>query len=144
MFEHFLHTLASTRALIAGHPIQSVLVLGFFFAVSSAVGETILYWMARIGGRPLIFRYSRWLRLDDRKIEKVEAMYARWGMRLVFFGRFLPGVKALLSVPAGMSRMNYGAFIGASFSAAYVYNVIWFAAALFLGHKVTMFGVPLL
>ena len=144
MTHYLLGYLAHMRTFVAGHPVQAVLALGLLFALSSAVGETLLYWMARLGGRPLIFRYSRWLRLDIRKIEKVESMYERWGMRLVFFGRFLPGVKALLSVPAGMSRMNYGAFISASFSAAYLYNVLWFAAALFLGHKITMFGVPII
>jgi membrane protein DedA with SNARE-associated domain len=105
--------------------------------------ETVLYWMARLGGRPLVFRYSRWLRLEPRKLDKVEAMYARWGIRMVFFGRFLPGVKALLSVPAGVSRMNFGAYIGASFSAAYIYNVLWFAGAFLLGKQVTMFGVAI-
>ncbi len=143
MVEHLLSILSNARTFISGHPVQAILALGLIFAVSSAIGETILYWMARLGGRPLIFRYSRWLRLDPRKIEKVEAMYERWGMRLVFFGRFLPGVKALLSVPAGMSGMNYGAFIGASFSAAYVYNIIWFAGAFLLGHKLVLFGVPI-
>jgi membrane protein DedA with SNARE-associated domain len=143
VFEQFFSSVGSARSLISVHPVLSVLVLGLFFAVSSAVVETILYWMARIGGRPLVFRYSRWLRLDTRKLDKVEALYARWGIGVVFFGRFLPGVKALLSVPAGISRMNYGAYISASFSAAYVYNILWFAAALFLGQKVTMFGVPI-
>lgn len=143
MFEQLLNYVASTRSFVGEHPVLSILVLGLIFSLSSAMVETVLYWMARLGGRPLVFRYSRWLRLDIRKLEKVEAMYARWGIRLVFFGRFLPGVKALLSVPAGVSRMSYGAYIGASFSAAYIYNILWFAGAFFLGQKVTMFGVPI-
>ncbi|MGE5374536.1 MAG: DedA family protein, partial [Bacteroidota bacterium] len=61
-----------------------------------------------------------------------------------FFGRFLPGVKTLVPVPAGMSRMNFGVYLGTTFSAAYIYNVVWFAAAFLLGHKITMFGMPIL
>jgi membrane protein DedA with SNARE-associated domain len=144
MFEHLLSYLANARTLISGHPVQSVLVLGLLFAGSSAIWEAFLYWMARLGGRPLIFRYSRFLRLDARKIDKVEGMFARWGGRLVFFGRFLPGIKTLVPVPAGMSRMNFGLYLGTTFSAAYIYNIVWFAAAFLLGHKITMFGVPLL
>lgn len=143
MFEHLLVYLAGARTYISGHPVLSVLVLGLLFAASSAIWDTFLYWMARLGGRSLVFRYSLWLRLDARKLEKVEALYARWGIRLVFIGRFLPGVKALLSVPAGVSRMNYGAYISASFSAAYIYNILWFAGAFLLGKQVTMFGVPI-
>ena len=144
MFEQILQFIQSAQVLLTVHPVLAILGLGLIFALSSAVVETILYWVARTGGRPLVLRYSRWLRLDLQKLEKVEALYARWGIRLVFFGRFLPGVKALLSVPAGISRMNYGAYIGASFSAAYVYNILWFAAAIFLGQKVTMFGISIL
>jgi membrane protein DedA with SNARE-associated domain len=144
MFEQFINHAAGARSFIAGHPIQAVLALGLIFAVSSVVGETILYWMARLGGRPLVFRYSRLLRLDPQKIEKVEAMFSRWGKRLVFFGRFIPGVKSLVCVPAGMSRMNFGVYLSTSFSAAYIYNTLWFAGAYLLGHKITMFGVPIL
>jgi membrane protein DedA with SNARE-associated domain len=53
-------------------------------------------------------------------------------------------VKTLVPVPAGMSRMNFGVYLGTTFSAAYIYNVVWFAAAFLLGHKLTMFGVPIL
>jgi membrane protein DedA with SNARE-associated domain len=144
MIEHLLGYLTTARSLLAGHPVQSILVLGLIFAVSSVVGETILYWMARLGGRPLVFRFSRWLRLDPRKIEKVEAMFDRWGARLVFFGRFLPGIKSLVCVPAGMSRMNFGVYLSTSFSAACIYNTLWFSGAYLLGHQITMFGVHLL
>ncbi len=144
MFEQLLANLAHARSLIGGHPVQSVLALGLLFAGSSVIWEAFLYWMARIGGRPLVFRYSRFLRLDARKIDKVESLFARWGGRLVFFGRFLPGIKTLVPVPAGMSRMNFGLYIGTSFSAAYIYNIAWFAIAFFLGHKLTLFGVPIL
>ena len=144
MFEHLLSYLVTARIYISGHPVQSVLGLGLLFAASSALWETSLYWMARLGGRPLIFRYSRYLRLDTRKIDKVEGMFARWGGRMVFFGRFLPGIKTLVPVPAGMSRMNFPLYLGTTFSAAYIYNIAWFAVAFLLGHKITMFGVPIL
>jgi membrane protein DedA with SNARE-associated domain len=144
MFEHLLFYFASARTYISGHPVQAVLVLGLLFAGSSAIWEAALYWMARLGGRPLIYRYSRFLRVDTRKIDKVDSLFARWGGRLVFFGRFLPGIKTLVPVPAGMSRMNFPLYLGTSFSAAYIYNIAWFAAVILLGHKVTMFGVPIL
>jgi membrane protein DedA with SNARE-associated domain len=141
MFEHLLSYLATAQIFISRHPIQSVLGLGLLFAGSSAVWEAFLYWMARLGGRPLIHRYSRVLRVDPRKIDNVEGMFARWGGGLVFFGRFIPGIKILVPVPAGMSRMNFGLYLGTTFSAAYIYNIFWLGAALFLGHKITMFGV---
>jgi len=40
--------------------------------------------------------------------------------------------------------MNFGLYLGTTFSAAYIYNIFWLGAAVFLGHKITMFGVPIL
>jgi membrane protein DedA with SNARE-associated domain len=133
----------SSQAFITGHPVLSTLILGLLFALSSVIGETILYWAARLGGRPLVLRFSRWLRLDTRHMDRVEDLFSRWGLGLVLFGRVLPGVRTLVSVPAGMSRMNFGLYLGASFSAGYVYNTLWFAASYFFGYKLTMFGLSI-
>ncbi|HJS19275.1 MAG TPA: VTT domain-containing protein [Anaerolineales bacterium] len=119
------------------------MILGLLLAVSSVIGETILYWIARLGGRPLVFRTSRWLRVDTRRMDRVEAMFARWGVSLVLFGRILPGVRTLVSVPAGITRMNFGVYLGTSFGAAYVYNTLWLTAAYVFGFKLTMFGVSI-
>ena len=143
MFNQIIHITESARAFLTGHPVLSVLILGLLLAVSSVIGETILYWIARLGGRPLVFRTSRWLRVDTRRMDRVEAMFARWGVSLVLFGRILPGVRTLVSVPAGITRMNFGVYLGTSFGAAYVYNTLWLTAAYVFGFKLTMFGVSI-
>jgi alkaline phosphatase len=89
-------------------------------------------------------RFSRWLRVDLRHIDRAESMFTRWGVRLVMFGRILPGVRTLVSVPAGMTRMNFGLFFGASFGGAYVWNTLLVAAGYLLGFKVTLFGISIL
>jgi membrane protein DedA with SNARE-associated domain len=144
MLDQILHITEGARAFITGHPVLAVLILGLLFAMSSVLGETILYWAARLGGRPLVFRFSRWLRVDAHKVDRVEALFSRWGVRLVIFGRILPDVRTRVSVPAGISRMTFGLYLGASFGAGYVYNTLWFAAAYVLGYKLTMFGVSIL
>ena len=47
-----------------------------------------------------------WLRMDSQRVQRTEALFSRWGVYLVMFGRILPGVRTLASVPAGLSR-NY-------------------------------------
>jgi membrane protein DedA with SNARE-associated domain len=140
MFEQILSLAEGIRAFLTGHPVLSVLALGLLFAVSSVIGETILYWLARLGGRPLVFRFSRWLRVDTQNVDRVESLFSRWGLSLVIFGRFLPGVRTLVSVPAGITRMNFGLYLGTSFCASYVYNTVWFAGAYLLGYQLPMFG----
>lgn len=131
-------------AFIVGEPVLFVLVMGLIIAISSVVSEISTYWLARIGGRGLVERFSHRLNVDMRHYERAESMFARWGVGLVMFGRILPGVRTMVSVPAGMTRMNFGLFIGASFGGAYLWNTLLVAAGYLLGFKMTLFGVSIL
>lgn len=131
-------------AFIVGEPVLFILVMGLIVAMSSVISEVITYWLARIGGRTLVERSARWLRVDMRHYERAESMFARWGVGLVMFGRILPGLRTLVSVPAGMTRMNFGLFFGASFGGAYVWNTLLVAAGYFFGFNVTFFGISIL
>ena len=127
-----------------GQPVLFVLVTGLIIAVNSVISEIITYWVARLGGRSLVERFSRWLRVDLRHIDRAESMFTRWGVRLVMFGRILPGVRTLVSVPAGMTRMNFGVFFGASFGGAYLWNTLLVGAGYLLGFNLTIFGISIL
>ena len=128
-------------AFIVGEPVLFVLVMGLIIAVNSAVTEVITYWLARIGGRTLVERFSRWLKIDMKHYDRAESMFGRWGVGLVMFGRILPGVRTLVSVPAGMTRMNFGLFFGASLSGAYIWNTLLVAVGYLLGFNMTFFGI---
>lgn len=136
--------LGGVWAFIIGEPVLFVLVMGLIIAVNSVITEIITYMLARVGGRSLVERFSRWLRVDIRHMHRAEAMFTRWGVGLVMFGRILPGMRTLVSVPAGMTRMNFGLFFGAAFSGAYVWNTLLVAAGYLLGFKMTFFGISVL
>ena len=131
-------------AFIVGEPVLFILVMGLIVAVTSVVSEIITYWLARIGGRALVGRSSRLLRVDMTHFECAETLFLRWGVGLVMFGRILPGVRTLVSVPAGMTRMNFGLFFGASLGGAYLWNTLLVAVGYLLGFKMTFFGVSIL
>lgn len=131
-------------AFIVGEPVLFVLVMGLIIAVNSAVTEVITYWLARIGGRALVERFSRWLKIDMKHYDRAESMFGRWGVGLVLFGRILPGVRTLVSVPAGMTRMNFGLFFGASLGGAYIWNTLLVAVGYLLGFNMNFFGVSLM
>lgn len=138
------HVFEEVRALITGQPVLFVMVTGLIVAVSSVSSEIVTYWLARIGGRALVERFSRWLRVDTRHMDRAESMFMRWGVKLVLFGRILPGLRTLVSVPAGMTRMNFGTFFAASFSGAYVWNTLLVAVGYLLGFNITPFGISIL
>ncbi len=140
-FEIFLK---AAEALILGRPVLFVLMSGLIFSVISVAGDSVTYWAARLGGRPLMDRMARWFRMDTRRMERTESMFQRWGLGLIMFGRILPGVRTLVSVPAGITRMNFGLFFGASLGGAYIWNTLLLAASYLLGFKLTFFGFSIL
>src|SRR5687768_12097413 len=97
--------------------------LGFIPVVASGtagamLGNTVWYLAARALGvhrlKPLITRYGRWLTVSWPEVERAERWFAKHGTFFVFFGRLLPTVRSLVSVPAGLLRMRFKSFFIAS------------------------------
>ena len=144
MFDPFNNLLESIRAFLAAQPVLFILATGLLIALVSVIGETIVYWAARLGGRALVNRFSRWLRMDTRHMDRAEALFLRWGIGLVMFGRILPGVRTAVSVPAGVTRMNFALFLSASFGGAYLWNTLLVGLSYLLGIQFTPFGISIL
>ncbi len=78
--------------------------------LGSYLGSAITYWASRLIGRPLIVKYGRFVLLNPKKLEQAEQWLARYEAGGVFFARLLPVVRHLISIPAGIVRMNFGLF----------------------------------
>ncbi len=78
--------------------------------IGSWVGATVMYWAARLGGRPLLMRYGPYLMITAQKIEGAELWAAHYGSMGIFISRLMPVVRHLIGIPAGIVRMNYRTF----------------------------------
>ena len=134
------------KLFILGKPVLFVLLMGLFIAILSVSGEIATYWAARLGGPPLIARLVArgWLCMDTHRMQRTETLFSRWGVRLVIFGRIFPGLRTLVSVPAGLTRMNFSLFLSAAFASAYIWNTLMVGIGCALGFKVTMLGFSIL
>jgi membrane protein DedA with SNARE-associated domain len=74
------------------------------------LGAAAMYWISRWIGRPLVLRYGRFVLLTPTKVEEAEHWLARYEAGGVFFARLLPIVRHLISIPAGIVRMNFPVF----------------------------------
>src|SRR3954447_22547279 len=90
----------------------SFLVAVLAATAGSVLGAWVLYALGRFGGRPALLRLHPLLRIDERRLARAEAWFARHGGWLVLLGRLVPGLRALVSVPAGMGRMPLWRFLG--------------------------------
>jgi membrane protein DedA with SNARE-associated domain len=92
----------------SGWPAQIGIVIAGAFG--SWLGATVMYWFARIAGRPLILRYGRLVLFPPEKLEKAERWMSHYGPMGVFVARLLPGARQLVGIPTGIARMDYKRF----------------------------------
>lgn len=123
--------------LIETHQMDPMMILlgGLYAGAGSAIGASIAYWVARLGGRPIVEKFARWFRIDLRHLETMDAHVHRWGIGLVFFGRVIPGVRTLVSIPAGLARIPFAGFFTATFLGAYLWCTLLIGAGYLLGHE---------
>ena len=79
-------------------------------ALGSLAGAWINYGLALKLGRPFFLRYGKYLLAPPEKLERAEAFFLRHGEFATFTARLLPVIRQLLSLPAGMARMNFFRF----------------------------------
>ena len=73
--------------------------------VGSVAGALILYAIARFGGRRVLLKWGKVLRVRERDLDRADDWFDRHGGWIVLFGRLVPGARSLVSIPAGLSEM---------------------------------------
>ena len=101
----------------------------------SLAGALVLYAFGRFGGRPLIYRYSRILRVTESDLDRADAWFDARGWWLVLLGRLVPGVRSIVSIPAGASEMPILPFVALTTLGSAVWNSALIGAGWTLGEQ---------
>ena len=94
----------------------NVFLVVLFATLGAAIGASINYVVALYVGRPVIYKFanSKWGKmclLNQEKVEKSEKYFDDHGVAATLTGRLIPGIRHLISLPAGLARMHYGKFL---------------------------------
>ncbi|HUQ48927.1 MAG TPA: DedA family protein [Gemmatimonadaceae bacterium] len=112
--------------------LPGVIIAG---SVGSVAGALPVYWIARKVGEERIANWieshGRWLRIRAKDIEGANARFKRHGKRAVFFSQLIPGLRVLISIPAGVARMHLGWFIVTNLAG----TLIWCALLAIAGEE---------
>lgn len=109
-------------------PIPSEIVLGFagflvsqhIFAfwpavivgtIAGLVGSLLSYWIGYTGGRTVLMKYGKHMKLSTKKLIAADSWFQRYGGIAVFTGRLLPGIRTFISLPAGVAQYPLPHFI---------------------------------
>ena len=101
----------------------------------SVLGAVLLYEAARHGGRPFANRFLRFARVDPAKLDTAEEWFARRGAIVVLAGRCVPGVRSLVSLPAGVLRMPRWEYVLFTSIGSAVWNSVLVGTGYVLGSQ---------
>lgn len=109
--------------------------LGVLLASSlgSIVGSLISYYIGYYGGNKFVLKFGKYLLLDEDDLKKTEQWFASCGEKTVLISRFIPVVRHLISIPAGIGRMNLKKFCIYTLLGATMWNGILMYAGFKLG-----------
>ncbi len=111
----------------------------FLMASSGAVGATfgaiVIYIVSFKIGRIAIVKLGKYVFVSEKKIESAERWFEKYGIYAVFLGRMAPGVRELISVPAGIARMPFAKYVTFTFFGSLIWSVILVFSGYFLGNS---------
>ena len=112
-----------------GNYFVDVLIIVFFGTLGAMIGAIINYGLSVWLGRIIIYKFAdskvgHLFLLSSEKIQKAEEYFREKGNVSTFIGRFIPGIRQLISIPAGLSRMHFGSFLWWTFLGAFIWNCI--------------------
>lgn len=114
-------------ALAAQGHLSSWLIVGTVATIGEVVGGFVLYLVGFYGGEPFVHRYGKYVFFREHELARVHGFYARYGKKTVFICRFLPFVRGVAALPAGLSRMPKRYFVTYTFagSAIFCFGLAW-------------------
>jgi membrane protein DedA with SNARE-associated domain len=112
--------------------LSIVAVIGVAIA-AAIIGDNLGYWVARTGGRGLLYRYRVTRRYAQRYLPRGERFFAEHGGKAVFFGRFVAVLRVTAAWTAGLSRMNGWHFFAWNAAGGIVWATLVGLIAYFLG-----------
>lgn len=112
-----------------------------FATIGSDIGALVNYYLAKYLGRPIVYKFAasrlgRLCLLSPEKVEKAEGYFVKNGVTSTLVGRLVPGIRQLISIPAGLSGMPVGRFLLYTTIGAGAWNVVLALLGWFIGKTV--------
>ena len=119
---------AAWKAMDPNSGMSFILVI-VFATIGADLGALINYYLAKWVGRPIIYRFAdsrigHMCVIDRQKVEVAEEYFRKHGAASTIFGRLVPAVRQLISIPAGLAGMHVGKFLLYTTIGAGVWNTV--------------------
>ncbi|HEU5398041.1 MAG TPA: DedA family protein [Gammaproteobacteria bacterium] len=129
-------TLLITAAVLASQGKLNLAAVLSVSALAAFIGACIGYWIGVKGGRRLIQRFGRYLRIGEPELARLETRFARYGIGFVLFARFFEVLRQLNGVVAGITSMPLRYFLPANALGAALWTLAWGYGSWRLGRHI--------
>ena len=116
--------------LVARDGVMSLLGVTVAGARGCTIGSIAAYVFGFYAGRPLILRYGKYILIREKHLVTAEEWFEKWGDKATFIARLLPVIRTVISLPAGIAKMNFKKFVFYSF----VGSLPWTFALAYVGY----------
>lgn len=125
-------------AYLAANGKMNIFLVVLFATVGCNIGALVNYYLAKYLGRPVVYRFAasrlgRLCLLSPEKVQQAEAYFVKNGATSTLVGRLIPGIRQLISIPAGLAGMPLGAFLLYTTIGGGAWNIILAALGYYLG-----------
>lgn len=96
---------------LAHQGVFSLPVILLLNTVGALTGSALSYWLGVKGGKPFLLKFGKYFFVKPADIDKTEAFFQKYGARAILIGRFVPVVRHVQSIPAGIARMPFRTFL---------------------------------
>ena len=125
-----------TAALLAAHGKLDITLVLATAVAGSTLGGMVGYWIGRRGGRALILRFGRYVRIGEPELERLEAGFGRYGLWFVLFARFFEVLRQIQGIVAGAVEMPFRRFLLANLGGGLLWSLLWGLGSWKLGRQI--------
>ena len=110
-----------------------MIILG---AIGATIGTSAIYLVALKLGRVVLIRYLKYVKVNEKKLDRVEIWFEKYGDKAVFLGRMIPVMREMISVPAGLLKMKIPKFMIYTFAGSCVWSSITILSGYYFGEAI--------
>jgi membrane protein DedA with SNARE-associated domain len=106
-----------------------IITLILYGNFGTTLGAVLIYYISLKHGRKYLLKYGKYFSIDEEEIKSSEKWFKKYGSFAVFICRIIPGIRSLISIPAGITKMDFKKFLTLTF----IGSLIWTSFLFFLG-----------
>ena len=124
-----------------GISILGVIPMIILGAIGATIGTSAIYLIALKLGRIVLLRYLKYVKISEKKLERVEKWFEKYGDITVLVGRIIPVMREMISVPAGLLKMKIPKFVLYTFIGSLIWSTITILSGYYFGEAIGLSDV---